>query len=126
MATQPAELLNLGYLQALHVGTEAPATEKLLWYDENPTQRRHKYFDMTLGQWLPVARGSYAVTISTTDLAANPATITHNLGDPYPQVFGLTETGVRVQVAVTYLDDNRLQLTGITSSDTTLTILVRT
>lgn len=43
---------NLGQVAGVHIGSTPPENVILIWYDNTPSQRRHKVYDPTLKQWV--------------------------------------------------------------------------
>lgn len=44
---------NLGLIQAIYVGINPPINTKIIWYDDNVGVKIHKYYDVTISQWVP-------------------------------------------------------------------------
>lgn len=70
---------NLGLIQAIKVGVAAPTNTLQLWYDDNPGQKIHKYYDTVFAAWLPLNGASTLPTIN-------------NVGDSISSLDGLTWT----------------------------------
>lgn len=43
---------NLGQVAGVHIGSTPPDNVILIWYDNTPSQQRHKVYDPTLKQWV--------------------------------------------------------------------------
>lgn len=43
---------NLGQVSGVHIGNTPPSNIVLIWYDNTPSQKRHKVYDPTLQQWV--------------------------------------------------------------------------
>lgn len=43
---------NLGQVAGVHIGNTPPSNIVLIWYDNTPSQKRHKVYDPTLQQWV--------------------------------------------------------------------------
>lgn len=43
---------NLGQVAGVHIGSTPPENVILIWYDNTPSQQRHKVYDPTLMQWV--------------------------------------------------------------------------
>ena len=43
---------NLGQVAGVHIGSTPPDNVILIWYDNTPSQHRHKVYDPTLKQWV--------------------------------------------------------------------------
>lgn len=43
---------NLGQVSGIHIGNTPPSNIVLIWYDNTPSQKRHKVYDPTLQQWV--------------------------------------------------------------------------
>lgn len=43
---------NLGQVAGVHIGNNPPSNIVLIWYDNTPSQKRHKVYDPTLQQWV--------------------------------------------------------------------------
>lgn len=43
---------NLGQVAGVHIGNTPPSNTILIWYDNTPSQQRHKVYDPTLKQWV--------------------------------------------------------------------------
>lgn len=60
------EPLNLGQVQALHIGAEPPQNKALIWFDA--VSRTHKVYDFNLNQWILLKEGfpyaSYNITLT--------------------------------------------------------------
>lgn len=46
------ETKNLGQVAGVHIGSTPPDNVILIWYDNTPSQQRHKVYDPTLKQWV--------------------------------------------------------------------------
>lgn len=51
----PPVTQNLGLVKAIFIGTSAPSNTNVLWYDDNPGEKKHKYYDTVALAWLPLA-----------------------------------------------------------------------
>lgn len=61
---------NLGQVAGVHIGTTPPENTILIWYDSTPSQRVHKTYDPSLGQWVVlqpsvISRISYSELVNT-------------------------------------------------------------
>lgn len=43
---------NLGFIQAIHSGVNAPLNIRMIWYDDNIGEKIHKYYDVSLSTWV--------------------------------------------------------------------------
>lgn len=43
---------NLGQVAGVHIGNTPPSNTILIWYDNTPSQKRHKVYDPNLQQWV--------------------------------------------------------------------------
>ena len=43
---------NLGQVSGVHIGNTPPSNIVLIWYDNTPSQKRHKVYDPNLQQWV--------------------------------------------------------------------------
>lgn len=59
------ETRNFGLIKAIHVGVNPPLNIKMLWYDDNSGQKIHKYYEVSLSQWIPLG-GNGTVTVNGT------------------------------------------------------------
>lgn len=48
------QVVNLGLVKAIFTGINEPFNKKVLWYDENPGQFIHKYYDIKTSSWVPL------------------------------------------------------------------------
>lgn len=97
----------------MHTGTEPPEFETLLWFDENPEQRCHKYFDFVVGVWTRLTPATYLEEITYADLvAAGQLVITHNLAQTYPTVQAFDVQGFVLPLSWQVLDENTLVVLG--------------
>lgn len=56
---------NLGQVSGIHIGKTPPANEKLIWFDDTPSQRIHKIYDPSLGKWVVLQKDTIsAITYS--------------------------------------------------------------
>jgi hypothetical protein len=44
---------NLGLVQAIYAGINPPMNTKIIWYDDNVGVKIHKYYDVTISEWVP-------------------------------------------------------------------------
>lgn len=56
---------NLGLVKAIHVGVNPPLNTKMLWYNTNPSENRHFYFDVIDIIWKPLIGGTGTGTSNT-------------------------------------------------------------
>jgi hypothetical protein len=54
---------NLGLIQAIYAGINPPLNTKIIWYDDNVGVKLHKYYDVTISQWVPFG-GNGTITIN--------------------------------------------------------------
>lgn len=54
---------NLGLIQAIYSGLNPPMNTKIIWYDDNVGVKIHKYYDVTISQWIPFG-GNGSVVIN--------------------------------------------------------------
>lgn len=57
------ETRNLGLIQAIYKGINPPLNITILWYDDNPGQKIHKYYDVVSATWIPLA-GIFTATVN--------------------------------------------------------------
>jgi len=50
----PLTIIDLGQIQALHIGLTAPLNKKILWYDDNPGVKIIKYYDTITSTWVSI------------------------------------------------------------------------
>lgn len=64
---------NLGQVSGVHIGSTPPSNTILIWYDNTPSQLRHKVYDPTLKQWVVLDQNIIsAITYSElTNMAKN-------------------------------------------------------
>lgn len=64
---------NLGQVSGVHIGSTPPSNTILIWYDNTPSQLRHKVYDPTLKQWVVLYQNIIsAITYSElTNMAKN-------------------------------------------------------
>jgi len=55
-------VINLGLIQAIFPSNTAPVNTAILWYDTNPGQFVHKYYDVNTATWTTLAPASGAAT----------------------------------------------------------------
>ena len=56
---------NLGQVSGIHIGKTPPTNEKLIWFDDTPSQRIHKIYDPSLGKWVVLQKDTIsAITYS--------------------------------------------------------------
>lgn len=46
------EVVNLGLIKAIHVSTTPPTNKALLWFDDNPGQKKHKFYNQITATWI--------------------------------------------------------------------------
>ncbi|HNQ21412.1 MAG TPA: hypothetical protein PKI46_10160, partial [Bacteroidales bacterium] len=56
---------NLGLVKAIHVGVNPPLNTKMLWYNINPNENRHYYFDVVNLVWKPLTSSGGGGTPTT-------------------------------------------------------------
>ena len=52
---------NLGLVQAIYAGINPPMNTKIIWYDDNVGVKIHKYYDVTISQWVPFGGNSQII-----------------------------------------------------------------
>jgi|GEM_PF-6050362 len=52
---------NLGLVKAIHEGVNPPINIKMLWYNTNPGEFRHYYYDTILLLWRPLGSGTTVI-----------------------------------------------------------------
>ena len=73
---------NLGLVKLIHVGVSAPSNTQMIWYDDNPAAKLHKFYNTITGAWETFngILGKYGlIDISWFDVDGN-LIIPHNLG----------------------------------------------
>ncbi len=46
------ETSDLGLVQAIHVGTSPPSETAMIWYNTNPGENKHYYYDVLISSWV--------------------------------------------------------------------------
>lgn len=52
---------NLGLVQAIYAGINPPMNTKIIWYDDNVGVKIHKYYDVTISEWVPFGGNSQII-----------------------------------------------------------------
>lgn len=58
----PPTTKNLGLVKAIHEGVNPPTNTVMIWYDTNPGQNMHKYYDTVAGAWKALRAYEYTPT----------------------------------------------------------------
>lgn len=69
---------NLGFARAIVSSTTAPTNTKMIWYDSNPSQLKHKIYNTQTLQWEPL--GGTGPEITVDDIADRDALVGVNAG----------------------------------------------
>jgi hypothetical protein len=56
-----SQTVNLGQIAAIHIGLTPPSNRKLIWYDDNASQKIHKTFNVLTNKWETMAGGAMYV-----------------------------------------------------------------
>jgi len=52
------ETKNFGLIKAIHVGVNPPLNTKIIWFDDNPGIKIHKYYSVIGAAWTPLGSGA--------------------------------------------------------------------
>lgn len=87
---------NIGQVAGVHIGNTPPENIILIWYDNTPSQMRHKVYDQGLGQWV-VLDQSIISLITYSELV----NIAKNVGLSIGQYFQIKDKGNALALAIT-------------------------
>lgn len=87
---------NLGQVSGVHIGNTPPSNIVLIWYDNTPSQKRHKVYDPTLQQWVVLDQNIISA-ITYSELV----NIAKNTGLSVGEWFQITDRSNALALAVT-------------------------
>lgn len=87
---------NLGQVAGVYIGNNPPENVILIWYDNTPSQQRHKVYDPTLKQW--VVLDQTTISAITYSELVNMA---KNVGLAIGQWFQIKDKGNALALAIT-------------------------
>lgn len=79
---------NLGLVKLIHVGLIAPSNTQMIWYDDNPAIKLHKFYNTITGAWQTFQGilGKYGIIDAGWFDVDDNLIIPHNLNSLYVQV----------------------------------------
>lgn len=87
---------NLGQVSGVYIGNTPPENIILIWYDNTPSQQRHKVYDPTLKQWVVLDQN--VISLITYSELVN---IAKNVGLSIGQYFQIKDKGNALAIAIT-------------------------
>ena len=87
---------NLGQVAGVHIGSTPPDNVILIWYDNTPSQMRHKIYDPGLSQWVVLDQN--VISLITYSELVNLA---KNVGLSIGQWFQIKDKGNALALAIT-------------------------
>lgn len=87
---------NIGQVAGVHIGNTPPENIILIWYDNTPSQMRHKVYDQVLGQWVVLDQS--VISLITYSELVN---IAKNVGLSIGQYFQIKDKGNALALAIT-------------------------
>lgn len=87
---------NIGQVAGVHIGNTPPENIILIWYDNTPSQMRHKVYDQGLGQWVVLDQS--VISLITYSELVN---IAKNVGLSIGQYFQIKDKGNALALAIT-------------------------
>lgn len=87
---------NLGQVAGVHIGNTPPTNTVLIWYDNTPSQQRHKVYDPTLQQWV-VLDQSIISSVTYSELT----NMARNTGLSVGEYFQITDRSNALALAIT-------------------------
>lgn len=96
---------NLGLIKAIHVGTTPPNNQKMIWFDDNPGVKLHKYYDFVAGDWA-LLNAPPVGSFDKNQLIPIPSpvtslTVTHTL-NKLASIVVVDTTGLKVNCQIRY------------------------
>ena len=87
---------NIGQVAGVHIGNNPPSNTVLIWYDNTPSQMRHKIYDPGLSQWVVLDQN--VISLITYSELVN---IAKNVGLSIGQYFQIKDKGKALALAIT-------------------------
>lgn len=87
---------NIGQVAGVHIGNNPPSNTVLIWYDNTPSQMRHKIYDPGLSQWVVLDQN--VISLITYSELVN---IAKNVGLSIGQYFQIKDKGNALALAIT-------------------------
>lgn len=87
---------NLGQVAGVYIGNTPPENIILIWYDNTPSQMRHKIYDPGLNQWVVIDQN--VISLITYSELVN---IARNVGLSIGQYFQIRDRGNALALAIT-------------------------
>jgi len=115
---------NLGLVKAIHVGLNPPLNIKMLWYNTNPSENRHYYYDVIALMWKPLISTSTGGGTTYNFIDTNTIDFTQIGSNVSAQVKISSQVGNIIQ-AVTdgiFAKETATYLNGMTISGTTISL----
>lgn len=87
---------NLGQVAGVHIGNTPPTNTVLIWYDNTPSQQRHKVYDPTLQQWVVLDQNIIS-SVTYSELT----NMARNTGLSVGEYFQITDRSNALALAIT-------------------------
>lgn len=87
---------NLGQVAGVHIGNNPPSNIVMIWYDNTPSQKRHKVYDPTLQQWVVLDQ-----TIISAITYSELVNMAKNTGLSVGEWFQITDRSNALALAIT-------------------------